>query len=438
MSIAHKFILVILSVIFFIVGFFTYNSIKEQKKILNIQLEKRVKLMRDNLTQDATYTITYYKHEVENDLASMNLSHIQTLFTQLVKREDIDGISLSNNLQVIQIYDGVSHNKDVDVLTFEESQTNFIVSSPIELSSKWGNLSIVYSLKGLNNEIKDAHKDIEKFIDKRITDAFFLAIIFSILFGVLSYILAIKITTPILLLTKRADQIANGKLEDTKENFQINSNDEVGLLTKSFMQMSQKLQKSYSELKTLNETLEKKVEERTHELKQLSITDPITKLYNRRYFTTASNDILSIAKRQKEKLSLIIIDIDKFKNINDTYGHKVGDDVLIEFANILKSTQRKSDITCRFGGEEFVILLPETDIELATEVAQNLRKKTENLSINLDESRSIKFTISLGISNVDIENEKNIELALHRADNALYEAKNGGRNCVRLKSIKVA
>jgi len=433
MSIKYKFILAILSVVFFIVGLFTYNSIKEQKKILNIQLEKRVKLMKDNLTQDATYTIAYYKNEIENDLASMNLSHIQTLFTQLVKRENIDGVSLNNNLQIVQIFEGIASKKDVDKLSFEETQAHIIVSSPISLSSKWGNLSIVYSLKELHNEIANAQKDIKKFIGKRIRDAFFSAILFSILFGVLSYILAVKITAPILLLTARADQIANGKLQESEDILHIDSNDEVGLLAKSFMKMSQKLQKSYTELITLNETLEKKVEERTYELKQLAVTDPLTQLYNRRYFTSVSNDILFIEKRKKENLSLIMIDIDKFKNINDTYGHKIGDDVLVEFAHLLKSTQRKSDITCRFGGEEFIILLPTTDIELATEVAQKLRKETEQISITLDSNKNVQFTISLGVSSVDLDNELNIESALQRADNALYEAKNGGRNCVKVK-----
>ncbi|MFT5660151.1 MAG: diguanylate cyclase (GGDEF)-like protein [Sulfurimonas sp.] len=433
MSIKYKFILAILSIVFLVVGLFTYSSIKEQKRILNFELEKRVKLMQNNLIQNATYTMAYYKNEIENDLASMNISHIQILFTQLVKRENIDGISLSNNLQSVHIFEGIASKKDVNKLSFEETQTHIIVSSPITLSSKWGNLNILYSLKELNDEIENAQKDIQNFIDERIRDAFFSAVLFSILFGALSYTLAIKITTPILLLTKRADQIANGKLEDTKEILHINSNDEVGLLTKSFMQMSQKLQKSYNELKTLNETLEKKVQERTHELQLLAVTDPLTQLYNRRYFTSASNDVLSIAKRKQENLSLIMIDIDKFKNINDTYGHKIGDDVLMEFANILKNTQRKSDITCRFGGEEFVILLPTTDIEAATKVAQKLRTKTENFSIALKNNKSVKCTISLGVSCVDLENEVNIELALQRADNALYEAKNGGRNCVRIK-----
>ncbi|WP_455756189.1 diguanylate cyclase [Sulfurimonas sp.] len=432
MSITHKFILAILTVVFLIVGLFTYGSVKEQKRILNFELEKRVKLMQDNLIQNATYTMAYYKNEIENDLASMNLSHIQLLFTQLVKRENIDGISLSNNLQSVQIFEGIISKKDVDKLSFEETQTHIIVSTPIILSSKWGNLNIVYSLKELNDEIESAQKDIQKFIDERIRDAVVSAIIFSLFFGVLSYALAVTITKPILLLTKRADQIANGKLEESEEILHINSNDEVGILTKSFMQMSQKLQKSYTELKTLNETLEKKVEERTHELKLLAVTDPLTQLYNRRYFTSASNDVLSIAKRKQENLSLIIIDIDKFKNINDAYGHKVGDDALVEFANILKNTQRKSDITCRFGGEEFVILLPETDIEGATKVAQKLRKETEKFSIIFESNQSVKFTISLGVSSVDLENEVNIESALKRADDALYEAKNEGRNCVRV------
>jgi len=432
MSITHKFILANLSVVFFIVGLFTYTSIEEQKKILNIQLEKRVKLMKDNLIQDATHTVMYYKNEIENDIASMNFSHIQVQFTQLIERKNIDGISLSDNLQAVQISQGVSLIKDVDTLTFEETKTNIIASIPIELSTKWGNLNIVYSLKGLSDEIESASKDIDEYVEERIKDAFFSALLFSIFFGVLSYTLAVKITTPILFLTKRADQIANGKLEDNKGVLHIESNDEVGLLTKSFMQMSHKLQKSYTELKTLNETLERKVEERTHELKQLAITDPLTGLYNRRYFTGASNDVFSMAKRKKENLSLIMIDIDKFKNINDTYGHKVGDEIIIAFASTLKNTQRKSDVTCRFGGEEFVILLPSTDIKDAIKVAEKLREKTEKLSIELEGNKSVKFTISLGVSSVDLEKEENIELALHRADNALYGAKNEGRNCVRI------
>lgn len=96
----------------------------------------------------------------------------------------------------------------------------------------------------------------------------------------------------------------------------------------------------------------------------------------------------------------------------------------------MKGAQRNSDILCRFGGEEFIILLPKTNIEGATEVAQSLREKIENLSITLDNDKTLKFTISLGVTAIDLEKESDIDTALQRADNALYEAKNSGRNKV--------
>ncbi|MEA3513117.1 MAG: GGDEF domain-containing protein [Campylobacterota bacterium] len=156
----------------------------------------------------------------------------------------------------------------------------------------------------------------------------------------------------------------------------------------------------------------------------------MTKLYNRRYFTKTSEHILDLAKREKQNLSVIMIDIDKFKNINDTYGHSIGDEVIVELANILKTQDRKSDIVCRYGGEEFVILLPNTSLEGASVVANKIRELVENSVVTLSDDNKLKFTISLGVSQVDVENEINIELALKRADEALYEAKNSGRNKV--------
>ena len=139
---------------------------------------------------------------------------------------------------------------------------------------------------------------------------------------------------------------------------------------------------------------------------------------------------LDLSKREKKELSLIMIDIDKFKNVNDTYGHKVGDDVIIALSNKLLEDQRKSDIICRYGGEEFVILLPNTSLTGATIVAEKIRKDIELLIITLSSNQNLKFTISLGVSKVDTKNENNIELALKRADDALYKAKESGRNRV--------
>lgn len=166
------------------------------------------------------------------------------------------------------------------------------------------------------------------------------------------------------------------------------------------------------------------------ELRRLASTDPLTTLYNRRYFTKMAQSILDLSKREKHNLSIIMLDIDKFKNINDIYGHQVGDEVIVYLSNILLKNQRKSDVICRYGGEEFVVLLPNTTIEGAFRVAENLRKEVELATLHLLENKNLKFTISIGVSMVDVKNEINIEKALKRADDALYHAKENGRNRV--------
>ena len=167
--------------------------------------------------------------------------------------------------------------------------------------------------------------------------------------------------------------------------------------------------------------------------KQLEIqatTDSMTKLYNRRYFESTAEQYFELAKRNKADLSLIMLDIDDFKFVNDNYGHKVGDIVLINLANILQNLSRKSDIICRFGGEEFIILLPETNLEGASLMAEKIRALVEEFTLKLENSTLLKFTVSLGVSQVDALRDKNIEVGIKRADDALYDAKNSGKNRV--------
>ena len=170
------------------------------------------------------------------------------------------------------------------------------------------------------------------------------------------------------------------------------------------------------------------------ELRKLAATDPMTKLYNRRYFAQISAEFLELAKRNNQELSVIMLDIDKFKRINDTYGHKVGDDVIIALSKILVELKRKSDIACRFGGEEFVLLLPNTAIDGAEILAQKIRETVQNRSVKVEDDKELNFTISLGVSLVNVQNETNIEVSLKKADDALYKAKESGRNkvCVNI------
>jgi len=166
------------------------------------------------------------------------------------------------------------------------------------------------------------------------------------------------------------------------------------------------------------------------ELKNLANTDPLTKLYNRRYLFEISKEILSLAHRDKTQVSLLMIDIDKFKNINDSYGHATGDEVLKHLAFILLRETRESDMVARIGGEEFVILLPSTSKDSAYTFAEKIREIVEKEELIVDNKSLISFTISIGVSEIDLQNDKDMNEALSRADKALYIAKDSGRNRV--------
>lgn len=162
------------------------------------------------------------------------------------------------------------------------------------------------------------------------------------------------------------------------------------------------------------------------ELKKQAATDPLTRLYNRRFFFSEADYLLELARNSHTPLTVVVIDIDHFKQVNDTHGHGVGDQVIVSIAQALKKFSRSKDLIARFGGEEFVMLLPETALEEAAGCAERIRAAIENLQTTVEDS-DINCTISLGIAAVDVSNES-IESALNRADKALYEAKNTGRN----------
>jgi diguanylate cyclase (GGDEF)-like protein len=173
------------------------------------------------------------------------------------------------------------------------------------------------------------------------------------------------------------------------------------------------------------------LEEAKEQLTDQSYRDFLTGLYNRRYFYELAKNFVHLFKRERKIFSIISIDIDKFKIINDTYGHAIGDQVIKALADILLRSTRKSDIVSRFGGEEFIILLPSTTKKGAYELAEKLRRLVAATEIEIDKQRSISFTISLGVDEI-AEDDKSVDNVLQRSDSALYFAKREGRNRVVL------
>jgi len=164
--------------------------------------------------------------------------------------------------------------------------------------------------------------------------------------------------------------------------------------------------------------------------KDLANKDFLTGTYNRRYFFEVAELLFNKAKRKEESLVVAMIDIDKFKDINDTHGHKVGDLAIIEATRIIKDSIRESDLFARFGGEEFCILLDNILLEESKKLFEDIRDRFENNLININE-KSISYTVSIGVF---YGIESTIDAMIEKSDRALYEAKNSGRNKVVILS----
>ncbi len=164
------------------------------------------------------------------------------------------------------------------------------------------------------------------------------------------------------------------------------------------------------------------------ELKQMATIDALTATYNRRYFLDEAEKEFLRSRRYHTPLSILMLDADKFKRINDTYGHASGDIVLSSICDICRSELRSFDFIGRLGGEEFAICLPETIQQEAMQIAERLRTAIENASITTEKG-DIRFTVSIGLTVVDCADSYFTD-ALERADTSLYQAKRNGRNQV--------
>ena len=176
----------------------------------------------------------------------------------------------------------------------------------------------------------------------------------------------------------------------------------------------------------------RKLEELNSKLYELATTDGMTNLSNRRHFIEIAQKYFARHQRHKSHFSLLMLDIDHFKSVNDNYGHAVGDEAIKSVARLLAENLREYDLAGRIGGEEFAVMLADCDIEIASEIAHRLCDKISAKDIVCNDV-SIRITISIGISQVDA-GDADVEQTLDRADKALYRAKDGGRNRVAICS----
>lgn len=200
-------------------------------------------------------------------------------------------------------------------------------------------------------------------------------------------------------------------------------NEALGNLNKAFRALTVALKNKNEALENLNKAF-----------KSLAIRDELTGLFNRRYFEEALSSEVIRATRYSRNLSVIFLDVDFFKQCNDRFGHQYGDLVLKKISRIVKENIREIDIATRYGGEEFVIILPETDREDSYAVAEKIRKAVENTpSDSFQGQPAAKLTISAGVATLGQDATSASELVA-KADQATYQAKQHGRNAVRLAS----
>lgn len=166
----------------------------------------------------------------------------------------------------------------------------------------------------------------------------------------------------------------------------------------------------------------------------MAVTDGLTGLYNRHYLNTHLGNMVKQSLQNGKHLALMIMDMDHFKQVNDTYGHDAGDKVLKQLAAAIMQASRSSELVARFGGEEFVILMPETDPQSAYNAANRIREIIESTKFKINDTDTISKTISIGVANLYPDGDS-AESLLKRADEALYDAKHSGRNQVKVSNI---
>ncbi len=358
-----------------------------------------------------------------------DLDQVESLLQGIIESPSITGIAYSDITKTMNVKLGIVPDYNLINLKDYNIEIGFHNINQFEINSLFGlSGNIIYNDSIVGNVVISSSKDII-FAELR-------SVILIIILGMLiqAFLLWIFFRwVSMVYLHNRLTDIINGlnQLETVTGKFtplkvDTKEQDEIWAIQKSFNRMASKLQMSHNKLKAYNKELEEKVQERTAELEKISITDRLTGLYNRHKIDSVLESEFKRSERFGSSFSLILIDIDNFKSVNDEHGHQIGDEVLIEISNLL-SCIRTTDIIGRWGGEEFLIIAPETELEGAILIAENIRSKIEKHLF----PKTGSITTSFGVSS--FKQGDSINHLISRADSALYTSKEKGKNQVQYK-----
>ena len=381
-----------------------------------VELASHLQLLVNKLLQPANlYLVTGDIGERDN--LDRMISEISVIIKELQKQQgdhewqiladrvNQDILKLSEMLINVMFIDHPVGNKEAAKLI---RKANLFSEGLIEESKKFDSLSGQQMIKMY---------EIAQSKGTRVRIAYYGTIGMAMLFlALLSFFLSRYINRPIQDLYRGVQLVASGELD---HRLSIKTRDEIGELAREFNQMVE----AVSDMK---KDLDRRLEETWH----LAITDALTGLYNHRFCMEKIVEEIRRADRYDRPLSIILADIDSFKHYNDTHGHLRGDDLLRLFGSVMKRQVRDADFVCRIGGEEFVMILPETEGAMAVQIAERLRMAIEQYPFPYQEAQpGGNLTISLGVASY-IKGHMDSQKLLKSADDALYQAKREGKNKV--------
>ena len=239
-----------------------------------------------------------------------------------------------------------------------------------------------------------------------------------------------------MLMSKQIDDIQQGMTAAEAYSFEEENNQKTkSVLLSAVKKLLYQLSSRNKDLVELNQTLEKKIQDRTRELSranekltELASTDGLTGVLNRRAFMDRAKSAFELARRYQRPLSMLMIDVDHFKRVNDTFGHQAGDHVLVRLCELINKSLRGPDLVGRVGGEEFAVILPETGVEQTAQITERLLNSVRQERVEVEPETIVKVTLSIGVATVP-PLAPDVDAVLVAADRALYKAKSMGRDC---------
>lgn len=246
----------------------------------------------------------------------------------------------------------------------------------------------------------------------------------------LAYLVVRCVVVPLNELSRTVRRFARG---DLSARSTVRRGDEIGELATAFNQMADQLAHKHRQIMSLNADLEARVQKRTRQLRELAFREPLTGLYNRRHFSEVVSQQFSEAVRYGADLSCLMIDLDDFKVVNDRFGHHTGDDLLILAATTIASQLRAADVAARFGGDEFVVLLPQTAADRAEVLAARIAEK---FALDVAERLpQLRVGLSIGVASLADAPPSGPEDLVQAADRAMYQAKSQGKGRIVVGAV---